>query len=150
MQKKFCSLGGAWLEKKVRNPCTRRQHLSSVNDIIWVKRSHYDKEQDQSEIIWTYLKQWPLDSEFVEFEYSPKIRHFWQIWVLAKMAFFGNVSDPPDSPTFAKPCRTDSPDSPTFAEPCRADSPDSPTFAEPCCADSPESRKASLARFMQI
>ncbi len=59
-----------------------------------------------------------------------------QIRVLAKMAFFGNVSDSPDSPTFAKPCR--------------ADSPDSPTFAEPCCADSLDSRKASLARFMQI
>ncbi len=73
-----------------------------------------------------------------------------RIRVLAKMAFFGNVSDSPDSPTFAKPCRADSPESPTFAEPCCADSPDSPTFAKPCCADSPDSRKASLASFMRI
>ncbi len=73
-----------------------------------------------------------------------------RIRVLAKMAFFGNVSDSPDLPTFAKPCRADSPDSLTFAEPCCADSPNSPTFAKPCCADSPDSRKASLASFMRI
>jgi hypothetical protein len=53
-------------------------------------------------------KQWPLAGEFSEFEYWPEIHHFWRIWVLAKMAFFGNVSDLPDSPTFSKPCCTDS------------------------------------------
>jgi hypothetical protein len=37
-------------------------------------------------------KQWPLDSEFVEFEYLP------------------------NSPTFAKLCCADSPDSPTLAK----------------------------------
>ncbi len=42
-------------------------------------------------------KQWPLNSEFVEFEYSPKICQFWQIRVLAKMAIFRNLSDSPDS-----------------------------------------------------
>jgi hypothetical protein len=42
-------------------------------------------------------KQWPLAGEFVEFEYSPKIRQFWRIQVLAKMAIFGNLSDLPDS-----------------------------------------------------
>ena len=25
------------------------------------------------------IKQWPLAGEFVEFEYSPKIRQFWRI-----------------------------------------------------------------------
>jgi hypothetical protein len=39
-----------------------------------------------------------------EFEYSPEICHFGQIQVLAKMTFFGNAPDSPDSPTFAKPC----------------------------------------------
>jgi hypothetical protein len=97
-----------------------------------------------------FIKQWQLAGEFSEFEYSRGTRRFWRVRVLAKTSVFGNVSDSPDSPTFAKPCRADSPDSPTFAEPCRADSPDSPTFAEPCCADSPDSRKASLARFMRI
>ncbi len=58
------------------------------------------------------IKEWPLASEFSKFEYSPEIHHFWRIWVLAKMAFSGNVSDSPDSPTFAKPCCTDSPDLP--------------------------------------
>ena len=61
------------------------------------------------------IKEWPLASEFSEFEYSPEIHHFWQIWVLAKMAFSGNVSGSPDSPTFAKPCCTDSPADP-FSE----------------------------------
>ncbi len=43
------------------------------------------------------IKQWPLAGEFVEFEFSPKIRQFWRIRVLAKMAIFGNLSDSPDS-----------------------------------------------------
>ncbi len=67
---------------------------------------------------WVITKEWPLASKFSEFEYSAEICHFWRIRVLAKMAFFGNVSDSPDLPTFAKPCCTDSPDSPTFAKPC--------------------------------
>jgi hypothetical protein len=33
------------------------------------------------------IKQWPLASKFSKFEYSPDIRHFWRIRVLAKMAF---------------------------------------------------------------
>ncbi len=85
---------------------------------------------------WGFTKEWPLASEFSEFKYSPEICHFWRIQVLAKMAFFGNVSDWPDLPTFAKPCCTDSPDL--------------PKFAKPFCADSPDSRKASLASFRQI
>ncbi len=97
-----------------------------------------------------FSKQWLLAGEFSEFEYSRETCRFWRVRVLAKTAVFGNVSDSPDLPAFAKPCRADSPDSPTFAEPCRADSSDSPTFAELCCADSPDSRKASLARFMRI
>jgi hypothetical protein len=85
--------------------------------------------------LWSWGKQWPLDSEFVECkfcdcrEYSRT--HFWRVscW----------CCDSLDSPTFAKPCYADSPDSPTFAKPCYADSPDSTTFAEPCCADLPDS-----------
>jgi hypothetical protein len=48
------------------------------------------------------IKQWLLAREFSEFEYSPKNIHFWRVLALAKMAFFGNLQDSPDSPTFAK------------------------------------------------
>ena len=82
--------------------------------------------------------QWPLAGEFSEFEYSPKIRRFWRVRVLAKMAIFGNKQDSPDSPTFAKPFTEDSPDSPTFAKPFTEDSPDSPTFAKQFTEDSPD------------
>jgi hypothetical protein len=76
------------------------------------------------------IKEWPLARKFSKLEYSPDIHHFWRIQVLAKMAFFRNVSDSPDSPTFAKPCCTDSPDSLPFANLFCSDSPDSPTFAK--------------------
>ena len=69
-----------------------------------------------------YTKQWLLAGEFSKFEYSPEIRHFWRVRVLAKTAVFRNMRDSPDSPTFAKPC----------------------------CADSPDSRKASLASLTRI
>jgi hypothetical protein len=82
------------------------------------------------------VKEWPLASKFSKFEYLPEICHFWQIRVLAKMVFFGNVSDSSDLPTFTKPCCTDSPDS--------------PTFAKPFCEDSPDSGKASLASFTRV
>jgi hypothetical protein len=62
------------------------------------------------------IKEWPLASKFSKFEYSPKIRRFWRVGVLAKMAIFGNMPDSPDSPTFAKPFNDDSPDLPTFAK----------------------------------
>ncbi len=81
-------------------------------------------------------KQWPIAGEFSEFEYSPKIRRFWRVRVLAKMAIFGNMQDSPDLPTFAKP----------FTE----DSPDSPTFANPFTEDSPDSRKVSLASVTRV
>jgi hypothetical protein len=57
-----------------------------------------------------FTKEWPLLSEFSEYEYSPEIHHFWQIRVLAKMAFFGNVPDSPESPIFANLVCSDSPD----------------------------------------
>ncbi len=41
----------------------------------------------------------------------------------AKLAVFGNVSDPPDSPTFAKPCRADSPSRVARARQTRRHSP---------------------------
>jgi hypothetical protein len=87
-------------------------------------------------ILVVILKQWPLDSEFIEFEYSPEICHFWRIRVLAKMAFFRNVPDSPDSQTFASLV-------------C-SDSPDSTTFANLVCLDSPESRKPSFASITRI
>jgi hypothetical protein len=46
---------------------------------------------------WLKTKQWPLAGEFVEFEYSPKICHFWRVRVLAKTAIFRNMRDSPDS-----------------------------------------------------
>jgi len=55
-------------------------------------------------------KQWPLDSKFIEFEYLPEIRHFWQIRVLAKMTLFENGSDSLNSSTFANLVCSDSPD----------------------------------------
>ncbi len=82
------------------------------------------------------FKQWPLAGKFVEFEYSPKIRHFWRIRVLAKMVFLENWSDSLNSPTFAN----------LFC----SDSPDSLTFAKPFCEDLPDSRKASLVSLLQI
>jgi hypothetical protein len=100
--------------------------------------------------MWIQTKQWPLAGEFSEFEYSPKIRRFWRVRVLAKMAIFGNMQDSPDSPTFAKPFTEDSPDSPTFAKPFTEDSPDSPTFANPFTEDSPDSRKVSLASVTRV
>ncbi len=50
--------------------------------IEWNKTTYYKMSP-----ICVFFKQWLLDSEFVEFEYSPKIHHFWRIRVLAKMAF---------------------------------------------------------------
>jgi hypothetical protein len=65
-------------------------------------------------------KQWPLASELSKFEYLPEIRQKWQIQVLTKMAFFGNVPDSPDSPTFANLVCSELPDSPTcFARTCQ-------------------------------
>ncbi len=43
-------------------------------------------------------KQWLLAGEFGEFEYSPKIRRFWRVRVLAKTAVFRNTRDSPNSP----------------------------------------------------
>ncbi len=80
---------------------------------------------------WIQLKQWLLAGKFSEFEYSPEIRHFWQIWVLAKMVFLKNWLDSLNSPSFANLVCSDSPDSPTFANLVSSDSPDSrkPSFA---------------------
>ncbi len=77
-------------------------------------------------LLFTITKQWPLDSEFIKFEYSPEIHHFWRIRVLAKMALFENRSDSPDSSTFANLVCSDSPDSSTFANLFCSDSPYSP------------------------
>ncbi len=71
---------------------------------------------------YVYTKQWPLDSEFIEFEYSLEICHFWQIRVLAKMTLFENGADSLNLSTFANLVCSDSPDSPTFAKPFFKDS----------------------------
>jgi hypothetical protein len=39
------------------------------------------------------IKQWPLAGEFSEFEYSPKIRHFWRVLEFAKMRDSPNFCD---------------------------------------------------------
>jgi hypothetical protein len=82
------------------------------------------------------IKQWPPDSEFIEFEFSPENHHFWRIRVLAKLTLFDNGSDSLNSSTFANLV-------------C-SDSPDLPTFAKPFCEDSPDSRKASLASLANL
>ena len=69
-----------------------------------------------------YTKQWPLAGEFVEFEYSPKIHHFWRIQVLAKMVIFENWPDSIHSPTFANLFWSDSIHSPDICQPLSPDS----------------------------
>ena len=96
-----------------------------------IKLSFSSEFEMKPACIYDLSKQWPLAGEFVEFEYSPKIRQFGECEYSPKCSFLENGSDSIHSPTFAKPCRADSPDSPTFAEPCCADSPNSPTFAKP-------------------
>jgi hypothetical protein len=135
--------------------------MSRVNNVISFLFDDIDREEKGAPHVpfqktsknCNKTKQWLLAGEFSEFEYSPEIRHFWRVRVLAKTAVFRNMRDSPDLPTFAKPCCADSPDSsdsPRFAKSCCADSPDSPTFAKPCCPDSPDSRKASLASVTRI
>ncbi len=85
------------------------------------------------------IKQWPLAGEFVEFEYSPKIRLFWRIRVLAKMVILENWPVSIHSPTFTNLFWLDSIHSPTFANLVCSNSPDSPTFANLLCPDSPDS-----------
>ena len=81
-------------------------------------------------------KQWPLAGKFVEFEYSPKIRQFCRIRVLAKMTILEN--------------RSDSIHSPDIRQPFSPDSIHLPNIRQPFCSDSPDSRKASLATFTRI
>jgi hypothetical protein len=81
-------------------------------------------------------KQWPLAGEFSEFKYSPEISQFWRIRVLAKMAFFGNVSDSPD---ILQAVLRGISDSPRFAE---------SHFCEKC--DSPCQICASNSQFLRI
>ncbi len=83
-----------------------------------------------------FIKQWPLAGEFVEFGYSPKIRHFWRIQVLAKMVILENWPDLIRLPTFAN----------LFWP----DSIHSPTFANLVCSDSLDSRKPSFASITRI
>ncbi len=97
-----------------------------------------------------FIKQWPLIGKFVEFEYSPKICHFWRIQVLTKIIILENWPDSIHSPTFANLFWPDSIHSPTFANLVCSDSPDSPTFANLVCSDSPDSRKPSFASITQI
>jgi hypothetical protein len=116
--------------------------------LLSLKKCMYDKVSKNS--LCVRSKQWPLAGEFIEFEYSPKIRRFWGVRVLAKRAIFGNMQDSPDSPPFAEPFTEDSPDSPTFAKPFTEYSPDSPTFAKPFTEDSPDSLKVSLASITRV
>ncbi len=78
---------------------------------------------------WIFCKQWPLAGKFFEFEYSPKIRHFWRIWVLAKMIILGNWPDLIHLLIFANLFWSDSIHSSTFATLLCPDSIHSSTFA---------------------
>jgi hypothetical protein len=89
-------------------------------------------------------KQWQLAGKFVEFEYSPKICHFWRIQVLAKMVILENWPDSIYSPTFANLFWPDSIHSPTFTNLFWSDSIHSPTFANLVCSDLPDSRMPIL------
>jgi hypothetical protein len=82
--------------------------------VFWAKGmclKHICKYRHGTNLQGLKSKQWSLDSEFSEFEYSPKNCHFWRVLEFAKMVFFGNVPDSPDSPTFANLFCSDSPDS---------------------------------------
>ena len=60
---------------------------------------------------WKIIKQWPLAGEFVEFEYSPKIRQFGEL--LAKMAILASLAG---LDTFARHSPTTFPGLDTFAK----------------------------------
>ena len=76
-------------------------------------------------------KQWPLAGKFVEFEYSPKIRQFWRIRVLAKMVILENWSESIHSPTLATLLCPDSIHSPDICQPFSPDSIHSPDIRQP-------------------
>ncbi len=71
--------------------------ISFDSTILLLLRSAKNGKMFFIETCCTNSKQWPLAGEFVEFEYSPKIRHFWRVRVLAKTAIFRNMRDSPDS-----------------------------------------------------
>jgi hypothetical protein len=81
-------------------------------------------------------KQWPLAGKFVKFEYSPKIRQFWRIRVLAKMAILENW---PDSIHL-----------PNIRQPFSPDSIHSPDIRQPLSPDSIHLRKANLHKFSKF
>jgi hypothetical protein len=119
----FSTLSLVWHETREKQKIRAIQNSDGIGTKTHFSQTS-EKESDNT-------KQWPLDSEFIEFEYSPEICHFWRIRVLAKMTLFENGSDSLNLSTFANLV-------------C-SDSPDSTTFAKPFCKDSPDSRKASFA-----
>jgi hypothetical protein len=72
-------------------------------------------------------KQWPLAGEFVEFEYSPKIRQFCRIRVLAQNGHFGKLAR---LDTFARHSPTIFPGLDTFARHSPTTFPGLDTFAK--------------------
>ena len=106
-------------------PSTCQTCRHSPSRVAWTR-------QTRKRRVWRVLREFSESGEFGEcrLDYLMHIKYVicaknnlsYNARVVAKTADFGNVSDSPDSPTFAKPCR----------------------------ADSPDSRKASLARFIQI
>jgi hypothetical protein len=68
-------------------------------------------------IVALFAKQWPLAGEFVKFKYSPKIRQFWRIRVLAKMVILENWLDSIHSPDIPQPFSPDLIHSPDIRQP---------------------------------
>ncbi len=85
---------------------------------------------------WVETKQWPLAGEFVEFEYSPKIRQFGKFEYSPKWPF------PPFWP--------DSIHSPANRQLLSPDSIHSTDIRQPLSPDSIHSRKANLHKFSKF
>jgi hypothetical protein len=85
---------------------------------------------------WVYSKQWPLAGEFVEFEYSPKIRQF------------GEFEYSPKWPIWR--VWPDSIHSPAILQLLSPDSIHSTDIRQPLSPDSIHSRKANLHEFSEF
>jgi hypothetical protein len=95
-------------------------------------------------------KQWPLAGEFVEFEYSPKIRQFVKFEYSPKCPFSPFWPDSIHSPDI---CQLLSPDSihlPDIRQPFSPDSIHSPDIRQPLSPDLIHSRKANLHEFSEF
>jgi hypothetical protein len=82
------------------------------------------------------IKQWPLAGEFVECEYSPKIRQFGEFKYSPEWLFFDNRSDSIHSTDIRQPFSPDSLHSTDIRQPFSPDSIHSTDIRQPFSPDS--------------